>query len=128
MQRDPELIRQLMLRLESFPMGRGAVLMLDPCEDLLVEGYSHDQIDYHMRQILMSGWVDMAGGLGISISGKFSFRALTPAGHDFVDSVRDEAIWRLTKNGVTEAGGFTLETLSALGKAFLKNRSRSSRA
>lgn len=122
MQRDPELIRQLMLALEARPMRAGGIDMIDIKKNLQIATYSPEEIDYHVRQILMSGWVDTGGGRNVNPSSQFSFRALTPEGHDFVDSVRDEAVWKLTKDGVTKAGGFTLETLSTLGKAFLKKQ------
>ncbi|QQZ36030.1 DUF2513 domain-containing protein [Pseudomonas sp. SK2] len=122
MRRDPELIRLLLLKLESLEKPATAIATVGYRENLAIEGYTDDQVYYHVDQILMSGWVDMAGGRGMNPSGHFSFRALTPAGHDFVDSVRDDAIWKLTKDGVSAAGGFTLEMLAALGKGFLRKQ------
>lgn len=122
MQRDPELIRLLMLQLEDMPLRAMGIAMVSCHNDLKVDGYTSDQIIYHVNQILMSGWIDTAGGRGMNPNAQFSFRALTPPGHDFVDSVRDETVWKLTKDGVTAAGGFTLDTLSTLGKAFLKKQ------
>lgn len=122
MQRDPDLIRLLMLKLEALPIRAMGIAMINCRDHLAIDGYTTDQVIYHVDQILMNRWIDSAGGQGMNPNAQFSFRALTPAGHDFVDSVRDEAIWRLTKDGVSAAGGFTLDTLSALGKAFLKNQ------
>lgn len=122
MRRDPELIRQLMLKLESLNKSATAIVMVGYRENLSIDGYTDDQVYYHVEQILMNGWLDMAGGRGMNPSGHFSFRALTPAGHDFVDSVRDDAIWQLTKQGANAAGGYTLEMLAALGKGFLRKQ------
>lgn len=122
MRRDPELIRQLMLKLEAFDKPATAIATVGYRENLSIDGYSADQVYYHVDQILMSRWVDMAGGRGMNPSGHFSFRALTPAGHDFVDSVRDDAIWQLTKQGASAAGGFTMDMLAALGKGFLRKQ------
>lgn len=122
MQRDPELIRQLMLKLEGLSKPATAIAMVSSKKDLTIPGYDDDQVYYHVGQILQSGWVDLAGGKGMTPSGHFSFRALTPKGHDFIDSVRDDAIWALTKKGATAAGGFTLDTLAALGKGFIKKQ------
>ncbi|MCY1309409.1 hypothetical protein D9M70_595020 [compost metagenome] len=47
---------------------------------------------------------------------------MTPAGHDFVDSVRSDTIWKLTKEGAAAAGGLTLDMLAALGKGFLRRQ------
>ncbi|MDU9408209.1 DUF2513 domain-containing protein [Pseudomonas sp. zfem001] len=122
MRRDPELIRQLMLKLESLEKPATAIATVGYRENLAIDGYTDDQVYYHVDQILMSGWVDMAGGRGMNPSGHFYFRGLTPTGHDFVDSVRDDAIWKLTKEGVSAAGGFTMETLATLGKGFLRKQ------
>lgn len=122
MRRDPELIRQLMLKLEAFDKPATAIATVGYRENLSIDGYSADQVYYHVDQILMSRWVDMAGGRGMNPSGHFSFRALTPAGHDFVDSVRDDAIWQLTMQGANAVGGFTLEMLATLGKGYLRKQ------
>ena len=50
------------------------------------------------------------------------FRCLTPAGHDFLDSVRDPETWAKTKKAAVGAGGFTLDLLKDLAKGFLKKQ------
>ncbi|MEN5143569.1 DUF2513 domain-containing protein [Pseudomonas juntendi] len=122
MQRDPELIRLLMLKLESLEKPATAIAMVSYKDHLAIPGYDSDAVYYHVDQILQSGWIDMAGGRGMNPSGQFSFRALTPIGHDFIDSVRDDAVWALTKKGATAAGVFTMDTLAALGKAFMRKQ------
>jgi len=48
--------------------------------------------------------------------------ALTWAGHDFLDSVRDDEIWRKTKEGVSAAGGFTFDLMKQLAKGLVKTQ------
>jgi hypothetical protein len=50
------------------------------------------------------------------------FRCLTPAGHDFLDSVRNPETWAKTKKAVAGAGGFTLELLKDLAAGFIKKQ------
>ena len=122
MRRDPELLRQLVFQLEAIEARPGAILHI-PVKEMVVEGFSYEQVYYHINQILLSGWIETAAsGGGISASGRFCFKCLSPAGHDFVDSVRDEKIWQLTKAGADQAGGWTLDVLAALGKGFLKKQ------
>lgn len=69
-------------------------------EAIAVEGYDVDQIDYHLSQIIRAGWIDEGGArpmIGIG------FRCLTPAGHDFLDSVRDPETWSRTKKAAAGA-------------------------
>ncbi len=47
---------------------------------------------------------------------------LTWSGHDFLDAVRDPAIWTQTKNGAEAAGGFTVDLLKDLAKGFIKKQ------
>ncbi|CDO60622.1 hypothetical protein BN1012_Phect2409 [Candidatus Phaeomarinobacter ectocarpi] len=47
---------------------------------------------------------------------------LTWQGHDFLDSVRDDNVWELTKKSAESAGGFTVEILAALAKGFVKQK------
>ena len=109
MQRDMDLIRELLLKLEALPMCQGRKVDITPdAEEVAVSGYDFDQIDYHLTQIRKSGFIDEGGcrpmvGIG--------FRGLTPAGHDFLDSVRDPETWAKTKNVAAGAGGFTINLL-----------------
>ncbi|MEN5045094.1 DUF2513 domain-containing protein [Pseudomonas koreensis] len=122
MQRDPDLIRLLMLKLEAMDKPASSIFIINSKDDMVIPGHDSDKVSYHIDQILQCGWIDLAGGRGMSSGGEFSFRGLTPRGHDFIDSVRDDAVWTLTKKGVTAAGGFTLDMLAALGKGLLKKQ------
>lgn len=122
MRRDPDLIRLIMLKLEAFEKPSSALYYVSCRDDLSFDGFTYDQVYYHVDQILQKRWLDSAGDNTIDIDGSFGFRSLTPQGHDFVDSVRDDTIWKLTKEGAIAAGGFTLDTLSALGKGFLRKQ------
>jgi hypothetical protein len=47
---------------------------------------------------------------------------MTWEGHDFLDSVRDPKIWKLTKDGAKQAGGAGFDLLKALAKGFVKKK------
>jgi hypothetical protein len=116
MQRDMDLIRGLLLKLEALPMRRGGIVTIAPDdEEIAVPGYDPDQIDYHLSQIRKSG-----GGAHPMVG--IGFRCLTPAGHDFLDSVRDPEIWAKTKKGAEAAKGFTIDLLKDLAKGLVKKQ------
>lgn len=111
MKRDMDLIRELLLKLEALPIRQGGVVHItldenDPGDDLRVEGFTIDQIEYHLNLIDEAGLIVGAGNR--PMSGIF-FRSLSWEGHDFLDSIRDPEVWRKTKNSVKEVGGFTFE-------------------
>jgi hypothetical protein len=60
------------------------------------------------------------------LSGKVPFRGFTWAGHDFLDSIRDEDIWRKTKMHAEQVGAWTVDTLVGLAKAFIKAKLKAS--
>jgi hypothetical protein len=120
MQRDADLIRELLLKLEAIPMSLGDVVSI-PLDDkrISVPGYDLNQIDYHLNQIRKAGFIDEGGarptwGVGLC--------CLTPAGHDFIDSVRDPETWAKTKKAAAGAGGFTIDLLKDLAKGLIKKK------
>jgi hypothetical protein len=120
MKRDMDLVRALLLKLESIPTEPGGVYVLEPeDEDVSVEGYRADQIGYHLSLLREIGSIECSGQqpmLGITFGG------LTWAGHDYLDAVRDPKVWQQAKEGAEAAGGFTVDILKDLAKGFIKTQ------
>ena len=120
MKRDMDLIRELLLKLESVPSEMGDVFSFSPEDkEVSVEGYTPAQIEYHLSLLREIRFIECPGSqpmLGITFSG------LTWAGHDYIDAVRDPDIWRKTKQGAEAAGGFTIDILRDLAKGFIKTQ------
>jgi predicted nucleotide-binding protein len=112
MKRDKELIRGLLLKLESLPLPPGAMVLLNGREpELAVDGYSADQIEYHLSLLKEDGLIDSPGsGPAIGVS----FRSLSPRGHDFLDNIRDPAVLAAA-GAIAEAAEPTLD----LSKVFV---------
>ena len=53
--------------------------------ELAIEGYSGDQIEYHLGRLKAEGYIDSPGSQPMQ---GVTFRSLTPRGHDFVDQYR----------------------------------------
>ena len=76
MNRDMDLIRALMLKLEALPVDGHSIFAIGPAdEELAVDGASFDQIDYHLGLLRKQGFLDCPGEP--ILSGKFPFRGLT---------------------------------------------------
>ncbi|MDQ7915853.1 DUF2513 domain-containing protein [Pseudomonas sp. 102515] len=121
MRRDMDLIRVIMLKLEDWDKSPGAIISSPHIgEDFPIEGYTPEQVEYHYMLIVENRWIDTGGSR--PTFGFFYFRALTGEGHDFVDSVRDEEVWAMTRDGAKKAGAFTLELLGQLAKGFAKKQ------
>ena len=73
-----------------------------------------NQFDYHLQLLCDAGLMAQVGQAG--------FR-MTNQGHDYLDAIRDDGIWRKTKNIVAETGGnATLEIVKSLAVGFLKKK------
>lgn len=118
MTRDLDLIRQLLLKLEVLNGPRGAMHILngdDPA--VAIEGYSGDQISYHLELLRDAGFIESPGSQPMD---GITFTRLSWAGHDFLDSVRDTKVWHATKERARKAGGFTVEILLGVAKDIIR--------
>ena len=93
MKRDMDLVRELLLKLESLPLEPGHALVLMPESSEVATGeHSGAEIEYHLSLILEAGFVehvDLHPMRGIT------FTRLSWRGHEF--STRSEALRSGTK-------------------------------
>ena len=120
MQRDMDLIRNLLLRLDAMPIGIGEAYFLELNKPpLCLQGDDPNKVYYNMKLIADAGFLALTPsqpGIGFGLTG------LTWHGHEFLDTVRDPEIWRRTKEGANKAGGFTVSLLADLAKGLLKTQ------
>lgn len=106
MRRNMDLIRTICLAVEAND---------DPSEVITpsVEGFTEEEVSYH---IALMGEAGLIGARDRSAIGVYYWSAgqLTFAGHEFLDCVRDEALWNEVKDSVLNAsGGLAFEVLRA---------------
>jgi hypothetical protein len=119
MTRDMELIRELLLKLESISTASAVFHIKPDDEEVAVEGYSPDQIEYHLDLLRERDLIECPGSqpmIGIT------YRRLTWEGHDFLDAVRDPEIWHKTKKGAVAMGSFTFDLVKELAKGLIKKK------
>lgn len=122
MRREMDLIRELMLKLESLDVRPGSTVSFFPGDPkIAIEGRAREQIDAHLFMIGDEDFFQgSANGDIRMLSGQWMFSRLTPKGHDFIDSVRDPEVWKKTKGAAGAAGGWTLGLVVEVGKAVIK--------
>lgn len=121
MKRDMTLIRELLLKLEQIHDRPFATLSIPHgSEELAIEGYSPDEISYNL-ELMVEGGLLLAQGSGFSADGALLFQRLSWNGHEYLESVRDPEVWRLTKEGAAEAGGAGIAFMWDLAKAYSKH-------
>lgn len=139
MLRDMDMIREILLVLEA--QGGYA-----PQDQFLMPGYDihHDQadawnFDYQLKILLDGGLifaeyskykdkeVSAARDDDVIVKSRNFYVSVEPIGltwkgHEFLDNIRDPAIWRETKDGAKKLGGFSIELLGALAKGLVKKK------
>jgi Hypothetical protein (DUF2513) len=98
MKRDMELIRALMLMIES----------RDDDTDFEIAGYDESQIDYHLEILIEVGLVigEMRNYTGSSCPMPMIER-LSWEGHEFLDNARNEPVWKEAMKTIADKGGST---------------------
>lgn len=87
MKRESNLIQKLLVKLEAWPAQPGDMFLFNGTEpELATEGYTSDQIEYHLTLLKSEGYIDSPGS---QPTRGVTFRSLTPRGHDVVDQYRE---------------------------------------
>ncbi len=101
MKRDMDLVRAILLNLEDR-------------ESHLVPGCSEETYGHYIYLLNQAGFVDVyGGGKNMTPSGTMTAIpiSLTWDGHDFLESIRDEARWIDVKAVARSAGSWSVELL-----------------
>jgi DNA-binding transcriptional ArsR family regulator len=106
MKRDMDLVRKILLESEESESP-------DIPKNLSVEGYTQEQIKYHLKLLrdadlittvqyvpLFESKPESALNVKVAVPSR-----LTWQGHEFLDAVRNENVWNKTKEIVKEKGG-----------------------
>ncbi len=87
MQRDWDLMRQILLQLEQKPTTTGVLL---PSQ---VNGWDEDTVSYHMHLLLQAGLIEANCRVHPNAPVSCVARNLTWAGHEFLDHIRADTSW-----------------------------------
>lgn len=115
MKRDMELLRSILLEIESTDRLSGAPVI----EDRAIVG--------HLLLLSEAGLIDgmevIQAGDGSTSVLILPFLRITSAGHDFLDAIRSDEVWTQTKSRIATAGvGVTLAVITELATAFVKEK------
>ncbi len=97
MKRDMELVRKVLLATEEHAEPVGWL-------DLVIDGYTPDDISYHVKLLHDAGFLTTHD---LTTMTAFCWKptSLTWQGHEFLNTVKNDTVWRKTKDFVKEKGG-----------------------
>lgn len=109
MKRDMDLVRLILLAVESGPaLADGTPTVV---------GYDAETIAYHLLIMGEAGLVLVRTPTPPGSSLQVRVLRLTWAGHEFLESVRDDSQWRTVKTQTEKAGGLVFEMIKAVASA-----------
>ena len=97
MKRNMDLIREILLRIESYPEPRGRI-------DLNIDGYSPKEISYHVKLLSEAGLIEATPLQTLNLF-EWHAHSLTWEGHEFLEASRDDKIWNKAKELVLDKTG-----------------------
>ena len=116
MKRDPELIRDILLRIRE--ESEGLLMGYDEFEDL----GSQPEVAYHIQLIRDAEWVKT----GTKMGGERPFHPpmrLTHKGHEFLDAVENDTVWEKGRQALQERSvSAGLEVLQSLLKSYAEKK------
>jgi hypothetical protein len=119
MNRDIELVRKILLKIEADPQFDGtfrpvttAALGIDDCDG--------DTFAYHCVLLAEAGFI--TGNMQMANQGMVVIGKLTWSGHEFLDDIRDPEIWRKSKERAKTVAGVGLAFLWEIAKAEIKTK------
>lgn len=118
MQRDMDLVRKLLQWIEAQEHGRNINWKIE------IEGFTEEQIGYHAYLMYQAGLIDATDATTTELwSPRYLPERLTWAGHDFLESIKDDTLWAKAKKIVIQpAGGVAFSVLIDWAKAEAKAR------
>jgi hypothetical protein len=113
---DKDLVRDILLALEADnedPFGWK--------DDLSFDGHTDAEVAYHICILAEGGYVT-AMDLSSMDGDDWRAQRLTYEGHEFLDTIRDGEVWKLTKDTAKKAGVGSLKLLFEVGKSYAKQK------
>ena len=108
MKRDMDLVRAILLKIESSDSGYAP-------RDMSSEGFSEEQVGYHVFIMIEAGLIM---GPDVTTRGSSSPQGmatrLTWQGHEFLDASRDPTRWEKAKGIAGRIGGATIHVLGQI--------------
>jgi hypothetical protein len=99
MQRNMDLVRKILLKLENSPNGWAP-------QDFGIQSFSSQEIGYHAHIMMQEGLIEAVDVTDRGSSGPEAMpRNLTWKGHEFLDLARDQGRWNRAKSTIDKVGG-----------------------
>lgn len=109
MKRDMDLIREILLQIETFEDD-------DTISGMQIEGYSHEEITYHVLLLNEAGLIQakILYGMDSVMPENYEIFRMTWEGYDFLEACRDETRWNQAKGVIGDIRGASFEVIKMI--------------
>ncbi len=109
MKRDPDLIRSILLALESNQKPEEVMT----AKRLKLDNWSEDEVNYNLLLLLEAGYIR---GKDASTDNRtiVYVTRLTWDGHEFLDAARDDGRWEKAKSAISKVGGWSFDVAKTI--------------
>ncbi len=121
MKRDPDLIRKILLTLESNQNPEEVMT----AKRLKLDDWGEDEINYNLLLLLEAGYIKGKDSSSDNRTIVFVTR-LTWEGHEFLDAARDDGRWEKAKSAMSKVGGWSFEVVKPILVELAKDAIKSS--
>lgn len=115
MKRDADLVREILLQIEASSSD-------DDLSELGIEGYSSEQVSYHLSILHEAGLIAAIDNSSYGEGEAWIPTRLTWHGHEFLDAARDEERWSTVKGAMSKTGGMLMSVAEQLLIELVKNQ------
>lgn len=111
MKRNMDLVRAILLFVENQDVNSGH------CENITLDGYTPMEVMMHVK--MMEGY-GLLQDCTYYLCGNTTVRTITWEGYDYLDKVRDNTIWKKTKDTIVSNGlPLIFDTIKTVSTAFI---------
>ncbi|WP_156289868.1 DUF2513 domain-containing protein [Oceanobacillus salinisoli] len=122
MELNHDCVRDLLLAVEKHTnlnehLDHDKILVLPELKE-----YDGDTVIYTAQKLNEAGFINGNFDFYYDGNAHIAISSLTYDGHTFLDTVRDDIVWRETKKAASKFSSVSLSTLLDIGASYLKNK------
>lgn len=110
---DYDLIRKILLKVEEISDGNVNYLPEHIWQKYFTESCKLNIFNYHVKYLFDDHLIEGSNGYVFDI---------TPTGRDYLNNVRDDNIWKKTKERIQPLGTVALGIVSEIAKSFVSKK------
>jgi len=111
---NPEIARDILLDIEELHQYPESFIFSAPEKFNRAKKYDIDNISYHCDKLAEAGYIKWEPQYASDVLYIGFINGLTYDGHQFLETVRSEKIWRETKDRTKKLGAVTINILSQI--------------